>query len=153
MANHLYAAGAEALLRGQLQLDVQAISLVLLRGYTYSSAHATYLDLGATPVATSATYLTPSFSTGVTPSPYVAYRGSVSTFTAVPAGAAITAAALFVSAATKGGTVYGTSDPNRVLLAYFDTGVGLPVTPDGSDVLFKFGDTTELTDVVFTLPL
>jgi hypothetical protein len=122
MANALFNSAKELLLTGQLSWMGDDIRVALVRGYTFNATHD-YLDdvtgSGATVVATLASGLTGKSATGG-----VADADDI-VFGSVTAGAAIPAVVFYREAA---------SDALRALIAYFDVGSGLPVTPNGTDV-------------------
>jgi hypothetical protein len=132
MANALWGPGREGFLAGEIDWDTAVIKASLVRGYTFSSAHKFVSDVtgaGGTLVATSAALASKTVTNGTADAADV-------TFTAVPAGAAITGIAIFQSSAvTGGGDVAATA---QRLIAWIDTATNLPVTPNGGDVSLAF---------------
>jgi hypothetical protein len=121
MANALFDISREKFLSGALSWSSDDIRCCLVRGYTYSAAHTTLASVtgaGGTIVASSGAFTSKTVTSGVADAADV-------TFTAVGAGSAITSIIVYRE---------GASDSARDLIAYLDTGTGLPVTPDGSDI-------------------
>lgn len=126
MANALFDKGREGFLAAEIDWDANDIRCCLVRGYTFNAAHDYRDDItgaGGTIVASS------SALTGKTTTGGVADANDV-TFTAVAAGAAITSIIIY----TEGSS----TDATRRLIAYIDTGTGLPVTPDGTDIVVSW---------------
>lgn len=122
MANALFDAGRQGFLAGEIDWDANDIRCALVRGYTFSAAHDYVNDVtgaGGTIVASSTAFSGKSTTGGVADASDV-------TFTSVAAGAAITSVIVY----TEGS---GT-DATRRLIAYIDTGTGLPVTPNGANI-------------------
>lgn len=129
MANALFDKGREGFLAGDLDWDANDIRCCLVRGYTFSAAHDFLDDVtgaGGTIVASSAAFTTKTVTSGVADADDV-------TFTAVGAGADITSVIIYKE---------GASDALRRLIAYIDTGTGLPITPDGSDITIQWDSGT-----------
>lgn len=132
MANALFDPGREGFLAGEIDWDTAVIKCALVRGYTFDATDKFVSDLtGATLVATSAALTSKAVTNGVADAADV-------TFTAVAAGAAITSIVIFQSSAVTGGGDVASS-AQRVI-AYFDTGTGLPVTPNGGDITVAWGN-------------
>lgn len=133
MANALYPKAREAFLTGAINWSSADIRCCLVRGYTYVSTHD-YIDdvtgAGGTVVASSASFAGKTVTNGTADADDV-------TFSAVAAGANITSLLIYVEGAT---------DANRRLIAYIDA--GLPVTPDGSDIVIQWSSGS---DKIFTL--
>jgi hypothetical protein len=128
MSNVLYDPGREGFAVGEIDWDTAVIKTALVRGYTFSAAHKFVSEVtgaGGTLVATSAALAGKTGSSGVCDANDV-------TFTAVAAGAAITALIIFQSSAVGGGSDVAASAQR--LIAYIDTATGLPVTPNGGDI-------------------
>jgi hypothetical protein len=123
MTNALYPKGKEGFLDGSIDWDTDNIKVALCRGYTYDSADSVRDDLaGITVVATSGNLSGKSVTNGVADAADV-------TFTAVGAGAACDSLIIYKD--------NGSSATDRVI-AYIDTGSGLPVTPNGSDIIVQW---------------
>lgn len=121
MSNALFDISREKFLSSAMSWSSDDIRCCLVRGYTYSSAHTTLASVtgaGGTVVASSGAFTSKTVTNGVADAADV-------TFTAVGAGAAITSIIVYRE---------GASDSLRDLVAYLDTGTGLPVTPDGTDI-------------------
>lgn len=128
MANALFDPGREGFLLGQIDWDTATMKSMLVRGYTFSAAHKFVSDVtgaGGTIVATSAAMSTTTGTNGIA-------NADPTTFTSVTTGAAIPAIIVFQSSAVTGGADVGTAAQR--LIAYIDTGTGLPVTPNGTDI-------------------
>ncbi|HET7721326.1 MAG TPA: hypothetical protein VFK43_15275, partial [Acidimicrobiales bacterium] len=128
MANALFDPGREGFLAGEIDFDTAVIKAALVRGYTFSAAHKFVSDVttaGGTLVATSAALASKAVTNGVADAADV-------TFSAVASGAAITSIIVFQSSAVGGGADVAATAQR--LIAYFDTGTGLPVTPNGGDI-------------------
>lgn len=131
MANAMFDLGREGFLAGEIDWDTAVIRAALVRGYTTIDHTDKFVaDLaGATyPVALASCPIlgTKTVTAGVADAADV-------TFTAVAAGAAITAVIIFQSS-----TVAGTGDPvadaAKRLIAFIDTATNFPITPNGGDI-------------------
>jgi hypothetical protein len=132
MANALFDPGREGFLAGEIDFDTAVIKAALVRGYTFDATDKFVSDLtGATLVATSGALTSKAVTNGVADAADV-------TFSAVPAGAAITSIIVFQASAVGGGADVAAT-AQRVI-AYFDTGTGLPVTPNGGDITVAWGN-------------
>lgn len=122
MANALFDKGREGFLAGDIDWDGEDVRCCLVRSYTYNSAHE-FLDdatgAGASVVASSGALTTKTVTGGVADADDV-------TFSSVAAGADITSILVY----TEGSS----TDATRQLIAYIDTGTGMPVTPNGADI-------------------
>lgn len=123
MANALYDKGRQGFLEGAIDWDTDTIKICLLSaGYTPDLAtHDFHDDLGANIVATSGALASKTVADGVADAADV-------TISAV-SGAQVTRIAIF-----KDTGVSGTSR----LIALIDTGTGLPVTPNGGDIIVQW---------------
>lgn len=134
MANALFDPGREGFLLAEIDWDTAVIKAALVRGYTFSAAHKFVSDVtgaGGTLVATSAALGSKTGTNGVA-------DAADPTFSAVASGAAITSIIVFqASAVTGGADVAATA---QRLIAYYDTGTGLPVTPNGGDITVAWGN-------------
>lgn len=118
MANALYDKGREGFLDGSIDFDTDDIRLALVSaGYVFSAAHDFVDDLGANIVARSSALTGKTVTSGVA-------NSSAVTLSAV-AGAQVTGIVMYK---------YNASDASARLIAYWDTGTGLPVTPNGGDI-------------------
>lgn len=124
MANVLYPKGKEALLTAGVNWTSDNIKVVLVDtgAYTYSAAHQFLSDVpSGARVATSAALTGKTATNGVADAADVAITGVT--------GATVEALVVY-----KDTGVVGTSP----LIAYIDTGVGLPLTPDGGTVTVEW---------------
>lgn len=130
MANALYSTTKEGFLGADIDWADAVIKAALVRGYTYSAAHQFMSDVtgagGGTVVATSSALTSKTKASGVA-------DAATTTFSSVAAGASIPAVILFQSSAVGGGA--DVADTAQRLIAYLDTGTGLPVTPNGNDIV------------------
>jgi hypothetical protein len=121
MANGLYDAGKEAFLTGAVSWSSDNIKVALIDAADYTVNLATDEDLadiaGGAIVATSGNLASKTSTAGVADAADV-------TFTAVTGDQSEALVVYYDSG------VAGTS----TLLAYIDTGTGLPVTPNGGDI-------------------
>lgn len=126
MADALFNPGREGFLAGEIDWDTAVIKAALVRGYTFDATDKFVSDLtGATLVSTSAALAGKSITDGIADADDV-------TFSAVPAGAAITSVVLFQASAVGGGADVASSAQR--LIAFLDGITGLPVTPNGGDI-------------------
>lgn len=129
MANTLYDKARELFLTAQIDWSSDTIKCVLVDSGAYSfnaSAHQWYSDIGPSARISSAVTLTGKATTGG------AADANDVTFTSV-SGASIEAIVLF-----KDTGVEGTSP----LIAYIDTATGLPITPNGGDIIVTWDNGT-----------
>lgn len=134
MANALFDPGREGFLAGEIDWDTATIKAALVRGYTFSASHKFVSEVtgaGGTLVATSAAMTSKTVAAGVADAADVA-------FTAVAAGAAITGILVFQSSAATGGADVAATAQR--LIAWIDTGTGLPVTPNGGDITIQWNN-------------
>ncbi len=132
MANSLYDTAREGFLAGEIDYDTAVIKCALVRGYAYSAAHKYVSDAvgaGAVLVSTSAALTAKAVAAGVADAADV-------THAAVPSGSAITAILLFQSSAVAGGADVAQSAQR--LIGHFDAYTGLPVTPNGGDIVIAW---------------
>ena len=124
MANALYPIGAKFLMDGGMNLDTGDVRVVLVDTgtYTYSDAHDFHDDLSGI-TATSGALQNPTTTAGV-------YDADDITFTAV--SGAVSEALILYDWATA-------SSATANLLIFMDSGVtGLPVTPNGGDIIITW---------------
>jgi len=119
MANAIYPKAKEAFLNGEIDLTDNTIKVALVDTgtYTYSTAHDFYNDVSGvlgTPVALSSK----SVTSGV-------FDAADCTFTTPSAGTSIEALIIYKDTGN-------TATSN--LIAYIDTGTGLPFTSNGADI-------------------
>ena len=115
----LYPIGKKAILDGEVAMLTDTIKAALVDTgvYTYSAAHDFLDDLTGI-VGTAVTLGTKTTTAGV-------FDAADSTFTAVT-GATVEAIVIYKDT--------GGSPDTSQLLAYIDSGTGLPVTPNGGDI-------------------
>lgn len=119
MASSLYPKGKEKFLTGAINLssDTIKVAMVDTGTYTYNATHEFYSSVSAAVIGTPQTLGTKTVTDGV-------FDAADATFTAV-SGASVEALVIYKdtgSAATS------------PLIAFIDTGTGLPVTPNGGDI-------------------
>jgi hypothetical protein len=128
MASALFDPGREGFLDGTIDWDTAVFKVALLRSYTFVASHKFVSDVttaGGVLHATSAALGTITKTSGVAGAANV-------TFTAPAANAGSHVLLLFQSSAvTGGGDVAATA---QRVVAYIDTGTGLPVVPNGADI-------------------
>jgi len=125
MANVLYPLFKEAQVSAVTKVDFDGdtmkVALIKITGsgaYTYSAAHDFYDDVSAAVVGTPQTLGTKTVASGK-------FSSAKATFTAVTSSGNTLGVLLYKDTGTP-----GTSN----VVAYFDTGTNVPITPNGSDV-------------------
>lgn len=134
MANALFDPGREGFLAGEIDWDTATIKVALVRSYTFSASHKFVSDVttaGGVLHATSAALASKTVAAGVADAADV-------TFTAVASNASGHSLLVFQSSAVTGGADVAAT-AQRVI-AWFDTGTGLPVTPNGGDITVAWGN-------------
>jgi len=119
MANAIYPKAKEQFLQGGINMSSDTIKVALIDTgtYTYSAAHDFWDDASAGVIGTPQTLGTKTFTSGV-------FDAADSTFTSV-SGATVEALIIYKDTGTP-----ATSN----LIAYIDSGTGLPVTPNGGNI-------------------
>lgn len=119
MASAVYPVFKENLLQGDYDLSTETIRAVLVDTgtYTYNAAHNAYDDLSGVVGTESGALGSKTFTNGT-------FDSADITFSSVT-GATAEAIVLFIDSGTPS-TDY--------LIAYIDSGTGLPVTPNGGDI-------------------
>lgn len=139
MANAMYNKGREGFLAGLIDWDTAVIKAALVRGYTANlSTHTFVSDVtgaGGTLVATSAAMGSKTVTDGVADAADV-------TFSSVAAGAAIQHVLVFQSSAVTGGADVAATAQRVIALIDTTTGVTLPVTPNGGDIIIAWDSGT-----------
>lgn len=128
MANALFPLAREGFLAGEVDFDTAVIKVALVRGYTYDSADKFVSDVtsgGGTLHATSAALASKTVTQGTADAADIV-------FSAVAANANGHGLLVFQSSAVGGGADVAAS-AQRVI-AWYDTGTNLPVTPNGGDI-------------------
>ncbi len=126
MANAVFPKALEGFIKGAIDLDTAVIKCALVRGYTYTSTHEFVSDVVNTGTinGTSAALSSVSVTNGV-------FDAADTTITASASGSNH-GLLLFQSSAVGGGADVAQS-AQRVI-AYYDTGTGLPIQPGSGDV-------------------
>ena len=123
MANSYYTKFPEGLLNAEYDLNTASIKAALVRGYTFSAAHTTMADVvgagGGTINGTSAALTTPTIVGGV-------FDADDTTVTTTFFNAPHYVIIFQASAVTGGADV---AQSAQKLIAYYDTGAGLPIVP------------------------
>lgn len=132
MANALFNPGREGFLLGEIDYDTAVIKVALVRSYTFNAAHKFVSDLtgaGGVLHATSSALASKTGTSGTA-------DAADFTFTAPSANASGHSLMYFQSSAVGGGADVGAG--SQRLIAWVDTGTGLPVTPNGADINVVF---------------
>ena len=118
----LYPKAKEALLKADIDLETSTIKVALIDTgvYTYSAAHDFYDDVSGV-VGTPQTLASKTFTDGV-------FDAADVTFTSV-SGNSVEALIIYEDT--------GTASTSH-LIAYIDSGTGLPVTPSGGDIVITW---------------
>lgn len=122
MANAVFDTFKEGLLNAAYDLNTATIKCSFVRGYTFSASHAFVSDVtgaGGTLNGTSAALTTPTITSGV----FDADDTSITT----SANATNHGLLIYQSSAVTGGADVAAS--SQRLIAYYDTGTGLPIQP------------------------
>lgn len=128
MANALFNPGREGFLAGEIDFDTAVIKAALVRAYTFSAAHKFVSDVttaGGVLHVTSAALTAKTVASGVA-------DAADFTFTAVAANASAHSLLVFQSSAVGGGADVAATAQR--LIAFYDTGTLLPITPNGGDI-------------------
>ena len=132
MANALFNKGREGHLLGEIDFDTASIKVALVRGYTFTASHKFVSDVtgaGGTLHATSAALSGKTGTDGTADATDIV-------FTAPSANATNHSLLVFQSSAVGGGADVAAS-AQRVI-AWYDTGTGLPVQPNGADITVQW---------------
>lgn len=128
MANALYPLAREGFLAGEIDWDTAVIKAVLVRSYTYAGTHKFVSDVTG---ASGVLHGTPQTLASKTVTQGTADAADI-TFSAVASNASGHSVLVYqASAVTGGADVAATA---QRVIAYYDTGTNLPVTPNGGDV-------------------
>lgn len=122
MANAVYNRFRQGILAADYDLVVASIKCTLVRGYTYSAAHATMADVvaaGGTLNGTSAALTNPTITNGL----FDADNTSIAT----TASASNHVLIVFQASAVTGGA--DVPQNQQLLIAYYDTGTDIPIQP------------------------
>ena len=126
MANALYDKGREGFLRGEISWNADTIKIALIDTGVYTVDLATHDALDDVPVGARLA-ISPALSSKDT-TDGVADAADV-TFSLVPVGGDAEAIVIYKE---------GASEAASPLIAYIDTAIGLPVTPNGGDITVQF---------------
>ncbi|MFI2664877.1 hypothetical protein [Micromonospora carbonacea] len=122
MSNGYFTGLAEGLMDGSIDLDTASVKVSLVRGYTFSAAHRTVSDVtgaGGAINGTSAALTGKTVTGGV-------FDADDTTISAT-ASASNHGLLLFQASASTGGADVAAS--SQRLIAWYDTGTGLPIQP------------------------
>lgn len=122
MANAAYTNFKSGILLADFDLTVASIKAMLVRGYTFSAAHVTLADVtgaGGTVNGTSAALVSPTVTGGV-------FDANDTTLTATASASNHVLLVVQTSAVTGGADLPASG---QLLIAYYDTGTGLPIQP------------------------
>lgn len=125
MANAIFTAAAEGFISGAIDLDTAVIKAAFVRGYTFDATDVFVSDVVATGTlnGTSAALANKTVTGGV-------FDADDTTITTT-ASASDHGILLFQSSAVTGGADVAQS--SQRLIAYYDTGTGLPAQPGTGD--------------------
>lgn len=132
MANALFNPGREGFLLGEIDYDTATIKVALVRSYTFNAAHKFVSDATTAGAVLHATSAALASKTGVSGTADAADF----TFTAPAANASGHSLIYFQSSAVAGGGDVAAT--LQRLIAWVDTGTGLPVVPNGADIQVVF---------------
>ena len=131
MANVLYPSGRAGFLSGQIDWDTASIKTALVRG-SYNASHSTvknFTDAGGVLHAVSGALSGKTFTDGIADANDVVFTA--------PAANANNHYVLFFQASAVGGG--SDIDPSlQRLIAWMDTGAGIPGLPNGSNITLTF---------------
>ena len=127
MANAVFPKAKEGFLDGSIDLDTAAIKVALVRGYTYDGTDEFVSDVTATGTlhATSGALASVDVTDGV-------FDADDVTFTTPSANANNHSLLIFQASAVGGGS--DVADTSQRLIAWIDTGTGIPIQPAGGDI-------------------
>lgn len=133
MANAVYPKAKEGFLDGSIDLDTAVIKVALVRGYTYSSSHEFVSDVTSTGTihATSGALTSIDVTNGV-------FDAADVTFTTPATDANQHSLLIFQSSAVGGGSDVAAS--SQRVIAWIDTGTGVPIVPAGGDITVVWDD-------------
>lgn len=132
MANALFNPGREGFLLGEIDWDTAVMKVALVRSYTFNAAHKFVSDVTGASGVLHATSAALSSKTGTSGTADAADM----TFTAPSSNASGHSLLYFQSSAVTGGADVASSAQR--LIAWVDTGTGLPVVPNGADINVVF---------------
>jgi len=128
VANAVFPKAKEGFLEGTIDLDTAVIKVALVRGYTYGSSHNTVSNVtgaGGTLHATSGALTGKSVTNGV-------FDADDVTFTTPASNSNDHSILVYQASAPAGGADVDAS--SQRLIAWIDTGTGIPIKPAGGDI-------------------
>lgn len=133
MANAVFPKAKEGFLDGSIDLDTASIKVALVRGYTYNAAHEFVSDVTGTGTvhATSGALTNIDVSDGV-------FDADNVTFTTPATDSNQHSLLVFQSSAVGGGSDVASS--SQRVIAWIDTGTGVPIVPAGGDITVQWDD-------------
>lgn len=122
MANNLFDSARQRFLEAQINWMTDTVKVILVTSayVVNTSAHQYLSDISGSARATSPVTLTSKSTTGG------AADGADCTFTAVSGSTPITSITIYIDTG---------SESTSPLIAYIDTATGLPITPNGGDII------------------
>jgi hypothetical protein len=132
MANALFDPGREGFLAGEIDWDTAVIKVALVRAYTFSASHKFVSDVTT---ASGVLHVTSAALASKTVTNGTADAADVA-FTAVASNASNHSILVFQSSAVTGGADVASSAQR--LIAWIDTGTGIPVVPNGGDITIQW---------------
>lgn len=133
MANAVFPKAKEGFLDGSIDLDTAVIKVALVRGYTYSGTHEFVSDV----TGTGTVHATSGALTGIDVTNGVFDADNV-TFTTPSTDSNQHSLLIFQSSAVGGGSDVGAS--SQRVIAWIDTGTGVPIIPAGGDITVQWDD-------------
>ena len=128
MANQLYTKAKEDLLRGNLNLQSNTITIILVD--TFNAAHEDRADIPNTAVVSSNNLISKTTTGGVFDAGDVIFESVT--------GANCEALILYHNTGAAETTAARQADSR--LIAYIDTASGLPILPNGGDITVRFSN-------------
>jgi hypothetical protein len=127
VANAVFPKAKEGFLDGSIDLDTASIKVALVRDYTYDGTDEFVDDVTATGTlhATSGTLTSVDVTNGV-------FDAADVTFTTPASNTNDHSLLIFQSSAVGGGSDVAAS--SQRLIAWIDTGTGIPIKPAGGDI-------------------
>ncbi len=135
MSNATFTAFKQGVLNAEYDLNTAVIKVALVRGYTFNAAHATMADItanGGVLNGTSAALANPTITGGV--------FDADDTTIATTANASNHYLVVYQASAVTGGADVAAA--SQKLIAFFDTGTGIPVVPGTGTLTITWANTT-----------
>ena len=132
MANQLYTKAKEDLLRGNLNLQSNTITIILVDTgvYSFNAAHEDRADIPNTAVVSSNNLISKTTTGGVFDAGDVIFESVT--------GANCEALILYHN--TGAAETTGARQADSRLIAFIDTASGLPILPNGGDITVRFSN-------------